>query len=194
MTSGRRARPTSCSHFAATALSLARVRCVGKVHCSPCIWRVETRRAANEERTAARNPAQVPPLGRKTTSAREVQPLRQLDPSPTKLLPHHSADVPDPPHPVTIAIQSGDVSITWAARQALMQRLQHLKELFRIRDSFETVDPTRPLVQLSQIQRFVLQQTLLDWSTDGMPAELNELLETLSAEISQSGTQSTNPS
>ena len=99
--------------------------------------------------------------------------------------------MPEPPHPITIAVASGEVSISWNARQALMQRLQDLKELFRIRDTFEAVGATRPSIQLTQIQRLVLQQALLDWSTNGMPAELGELLDTLTNEISQSRRRTT---
>ena len=82
--------------------------------------------------------------------------------------------MPDRLDRVTIALNHGDVTITWEARQALMRRLQELATKQRIRDSFQAVGAT--LVELNAGQRATLLTILEDWCRDGafepMPEEL----------------------
>ena len=80
---------------------------------------------------------------------------------------------------VTVALSRGNVTFTWATRQALMRRLLHVHSTARIRASFEAVGASRP-VELSAGQRAVLLIILEEWSVGGdgyeaMPEGLFEL-------------------
>ena len=46
---------------------------------------------------------------------------------------------------VTIALNGGDVVISWASREALLQRLEEIQEHSRIRLSFTAVGASRPV-------------------------------------------------
>jgi hypothetical protein len=82
------------------------------------------------------------------------------------------------PDRVRIALPAGEVTIAWDARQALMRRLQHVKEGGRIRESFEAGRATPP-VRLNQGQCDTLHRVLLDWPNNGMPPDLRELADRL---------------
>jgi hypothetical protein len=90
--------------------------------------------------------------------------------------------VPERLDRVTIALPSGDVTISWNTRQALMGRLQDAEERNLIRSYFHNVGASRP-AQFSPRQRVTLQRVLVDWFAEGMPAELDELLTALSDEV-----------
>jgi hypothetical protein len=83
---------------------------------------------------------------------------------------------------VTIALPGGDVTIAWDTRQALMTRLQHVNETASLRVRFTAVGATRS-VEMSPAQRVRLQRALVDWSNDGMPAELDDLTNRLTDEV-----------
>ena len=80
---------------------------------------------------------------------------------------------------ITVALSSGDVTLSWDCKEALMARLQHVQETAKIRSSFfEAVGAPRP-VELSHGQRTALLLVLETWSLDGdgyepMPQGLSE--------------------
>lgn len=95
------------------------------------------------------------------------------------------------PDRVTLALNRGDVILAWACRQALMRRLQHVRETARIRASFEVVGPSRPIT-LTGGQRTALLLTLEGWSLDlddyePMPEGLIELRNALIADLHGTG-------
>jgi hypothetical protein len=86
---------------------------------------------------------------------------------------------------ITIALQRGDVEITWDARQALLARLQHVNESSSLRAMFEAGGASRP-VELNPAQRATLLGLLEEWPIDGadaMPGELNELRDALAKDL-----------
>lgn len=87
---------------------------------------------------------------------------------------------------ITVALNRGDVALTWEARQALMARLQHVHDSSSLRATFEAVGATRP-VELNPAQRATLLGLLEEWSLeqDAMPAELNELRDALSEDLAE---------
>lgn len=66
---------------------------------------------------------------------------------------------------ITVALDSGPVTLTWDARQAMMRRLLHVQENFRLRASFDAVGASRP-VELTCNQRTTLLLTLENWALD----------------------------
>ena len=66
---------------------------------------------------------------------------------------------------IIVALNSGPVTLTWDARQALMLRLQRVRENFRLRASFDAVGASRP-VELTSNQRTTLLLTLENWALD----------------------------
>jgi hypothetical protein len=86
--------------------------------------------------------------------------------------------VPERLDSVAVALNRGPVILTWNARQALMRRLQHVRETAQIRASFDAVGASRP-VELTGGQRTALLLTLEGWSLDldGYEAMSPELLE-----------------
>ena len=93
---------------------------------------------------------------------------------------------------VTVALNRGDVILTWDARQALMRRLLYVHETARLRDSFETVGASRP-VELCGGQRNALLLTLEGWSLDlnngyeAMPQDVFELRNALWRDLHDAG-------
>jgi hypothetical protein len=88
---------------------------------------------------------------------------------------------------VTVALNSGNVVLTWASRQALMRRLQHVQETARIRVAFEAAGASRP-IQLTGGQRTALLLTLEGWSLDldgheRIPKDLLELRDALISDL-----------
>jgi hypothetical protein len=87
---------------------------------------------------------------------------------------------------VTVAIDSGDITLTWDTRQALMRRLLQIQETARLRATFDAVDATRP-VELNHGQRNALLSALENWSRDGscerMPEELTLLRAALADDL-----------
>jgi hypothetical protein len=87
---------------------------------------------------------------------------------------------------VAVALNGGDVTITWDTRQALMRRLQHDQETARIRASFDAVHVSRP-VELNAGQRSALLRALESWSRDEsyetMPEELTLLRAALADDL-----------
>jgi hypothetical protein len=77
---------------------------------------------------------------------------------------------------ITIALNSGDVPLTWASRQQLMARLQHIESSAKIRATFEAVGTTTP-VALTVGQKAALLTALADWARgrDGYEAMSPEL-------------------
>jgi hypothetical protein len=89
--------------------------------------------------------------------------------------------VPERFDSITVALNRGNVSISWDARQALMRRLLHVQEAARIRASFDAVGATRP-VELTAGQKAALLKALEEWwgeGNDGMPIELAALHDAL---------------
>jgi hypothetical protein len=89
---------------------------------------------------------------------------------------------------VAVALNGGDVTITWDTRQALLRRLQHDRETARIRASFDAVDAGRP-VELNAGQRSALLRALENWSRDEsyetMPEELTLLRAALADDLNE---------
>ena len=83
---------------------------------------------------------------------------------------------------VTIALNGGDVVLSWASREALMQRLQEVNESSQIRRSFTAVGASRP-VALSPAQRADLTVILDQW-LQNLPDELLDLRNALIADAS----------
>jgi hypothetical protein len=82
---------------------------------------------------------------------------------------------------ITIALEQGDVSLTWATREALLARLQHIQESSSLRAMFDAVGVTRP-VELNPAQRATLLGLLDEWSRDDqetLPTELDDLRDAL---------------
>jgi hypothetical protein len=92
--------------------------------------------------------------------------------------------VPERLDQITVALNRGDVTLTWDARQQLHARLQHAHDSSSLRATFEAVGATRP-VELNPAQRATLLGLLEEWSLeqDAMPAELNELREALTEDL-----------
>ena len=65
------------------------------------------------------------------------------------------ATVPDHLHTITVVLSAGDVTISWDTRQALIARLQHIRDSSSLRSMFEAVGATRP-VELNAAQRATL--------------------------------------
>jgi hypothetical protein len=86
--------------------------------------------------------------------------------------------VPERLKHATIALDRGNHTISWDAREALMARLQQVQSAARIRAAFSAVGATRP-VRLSPAQRAVLLAVFDGWSLERsetpMPVELREL-------------------
>lgn len=88
---------------------------------------------------------------------------------------------------VTVALNRGNVVLTWASRQVLMRRLQHVQETARIRVAFEAAGASRP-VELTGGQRTTLLLTLEGWSLDldeleAMPHDVSALRDALIADL-----------
>jgi hypothetical protein len=88
---------------------------------------------------------------------------------------------------VAIALNGNPVVLTWTGRQALLQRLQHVKENTQIRAAFSAGSASRP-VQLRPAQRTALLLALEVWSVglDGyepIPQELLDLRSALLADL-----------
>ena len=87
---------------------------------------------------------------------------------------------------VAVALNGGDVTITWDTRQALMRRLQHDQETARIRASFDAFVASGP-VELNAGQRSALLRELENWSRDEsyepMPEELTLLRAALADDL-----------
>jgi hypothetical protein len=88
---------------------------------------------------------------------------------------------------VTITLRRGDVTFNWATRQILMGRLQDVQTKARIRDSFNTEDPSAAIV-LNHGQRTALLIVLEQWSLAGdgpgaMPHSLFELRNALYGDL-----------
>ena len=79
---------------------------------------------------------------------------------------------------VTVALTRGGHTISWDAREALMERCKFVHSTARIRAAFGAVGATRA-VTLSPGQRAVLLAVLEGWafeqSDQPMPVELREL-------------------
>ena len=90
-----------------------------------------------------------------------------------------------PPDHVTIALEGADVVLSWASRDALMQRLQEIRETHEIRLSFTAVDGSRH-VELSPAQRANLVVILDDWP-ETMPDDLLQLRNALITDLHDSG-------
>jgi hypothetical protein len=82
---------------------------------------------------------------------------------------------------VTVALNGGDVVLSWASREALMLRLQETQESSQIRHSFTAVGASRP-VALSPAQRADLIVILDDWPVT-LPQDLQELRDALIADL-----------
>ena len=86
---------------------------------------------------------------------------------------------------VTVALKVGEAVISWASRDALMQRLQETGERYNIRHSFNAVGASRP-VELSPTQCADLVVILDDWP-ETMPQDLLELRNALIADLDGPG-------
>jgi hypothetical protein len=88
---------------------------------------------------------------------------------------------------ITIALNSGNVPLTWASRQQLMARLQHIESSAKIRATFEAVGTTKA-VELTVGQKAALLNALGDWALgrdgyEAMSAELFTLRNLLIEEV-----------
>jgi hypothetical protein len=88
---------------------------------------------------------------------------------------------------ITIALNSGNVPLTWASRQQLMARLQHIESSAKIRATFEAVGTTKA-VELTVGQKAALLNALCDWALgrdgyEAMSAELFTLRNLLGEEV-----------
>ena len=88
---------------------------------------------------------------------------------------------------VAVALSRGSVTLSWTARQALMQRLQHVQECAHLRASFSAAHAARP-VQLRPGRRTALLLALEAWSLDldgyePIPQELLDLRNALIADL-----------
>jgi hypothetical protein len=85
---------------------------------------------------------------------------------------------------ITIALNRGDVIISWDTRQELMARLQHVRSNSGLRVGFGAVGASRS-VELSVSQRAALLKVLVEWAPngDGIPAGLLELRHALTDEM-----------
>ena len=81
---------------------------------------------------------------------------------------------------VTVALDGSDAVLSWASREALMQRLQDMSERSHIRARFDP-DGASP-VKLTPGQRARLL-VILDDSPETMPQELLELREALITDV-----------
>jgi hypothetical protein len=80
---------------------------------------------------------------------------------------------------VTLTLSGGDVTLSWAIRQTLMARLQHVHSASGIRIAFTAVGGSRA-VQLAHSQKAALLKVLEEWSLgrdgyEAMPAGLFDL-------------------
>jgi len=88
---------------------------------------------------------------------------------------------------VTLTLGGGDVTLSWAIRQTLMARLQHVHSASGIRIAFTAVGGSRA-VQLADSQKAALLKVLEEWSlgrdgSDAMPAGLFELRNALTDDV-----------
>jgi hypothetical protein len=86
---------------------------------------------------------------------------------------------------ITVALDRGDVTLTWETRQQLLDRLQHVHDSSNLRATFEAVGATRP-VELNPAQRATLLGLLDEWTlhnANDMPAELNALQDALTEDL-----------
>ena len=86
---------------------------------------------------------------------------------------------------VTIALNGGNVVITRASREALLQRLLDVHESRQIRLAFTAADGSHP-VELSPAQRVELIVNLNDW-LETMPEDLLEFRNALIADLRDAG-------
>ena len=88
-----------------------------------------------------------------------------------------SPDLPDLPEreQVVIALDGGTVRLAWETRQALLARLQHIRETVRLRASFDAGGATGP-VELNRGQRAALLAAIDEWARDGTSAQMPEEL------------------
>lgn len=93
--------------------------------------------------------------------------------------------MPERPGRVTIALDHGDVTMSWLGRQVLLGRLQDAPE---IRKAFEAVGATRP-VELTPDQRAELLHVLEQWALEtpngypSLPAEILDLRNALMDDV-----------
>jgi len=81
---------------------------------------------------------------------------------------------------VTVALDGGDAVLSWASREALMQRLQDINERCHIRSRFDP-DGASP-VELTPAQRASLLVILDDWP-ETVPQELLEFRNALITDV-----------
>ena len=91
----------------------------------------------------------------------------------------------------TVAINEVPLIISSTARQALLRRLQHVRETANLRASFSAVYPAVP-VELRPGQRTALVRILESWALDldghePIPQELLDLRDALVADVHDSG-------
>jgi hypothetical protein len=97
--------------------------------------------------------------------------------------------VPERLDTITIALNRGNVTISWDTRETLLTRLQHVHETARIRATFDAVGATRP-VQLNPGQKAALIKALEEWweeGNGGMPIELAVLHDALRDDLHDAG-------
>ena len=127
-------------------------------------------------------------VSRASVYARRGAPNHGWGPAAPRLFAHTPAHTQPPPHlperldHVTIALTGGDVSVTWDTRQALLARLQSVRETVSLRASFDAVGASRP-VELNDGQRTALLAALEEWSRDGTYDPMPEELLTLRAAL-----------
>lgn len=85
------------------------------------------------------------------------------------------------PDRVTIALDRGNVVLSWASRGALLERLQEVDERRLIRFSFTAVDGSLP-VKLNPAQCADIIVVLDEWP-DMLPQDLLEFRDALIADI-----------
>jgi hypothetical protein len=88
---------------------------------------------------------------------------------------------------VAVALNQGTMTVSWASRQALMRRLQHVQENARLRATFSAGEATLR-VQLRPGQRNALLRALEAWSLDRngyepIPQDLLDLRNALIADV-----------
>ena len=88
------------------------------------------------------------------------------------------------PSEVTIALDGAEVVLSRASHDALMQRLQEVRETHEIRLSFTAVDGSRP-VELKPAQCAALIVILDDWP-ETLPDDLLELRNALITDLPDS--------
>lgn len=92
---------------------------------------------------------------------------------------------------IAVALNRGPVVLSWDARQALMQRLQHVQETAHLRATFSAADAVRP-VELHPARRTALLRALEGWASldpngyEPIPQELVDLRNALIADLHDS--------